>query len=692
MKDKDNRNLWSAVGASQPPSGESEGGLYAGEPLIPHREGNREAARPLSSVGTVSPPRQSEPEWEPEEDSRFVLPRWLFAWALTWQFWAIAVLGTAGTAGFLATTALFKLPALPSCPSLFLPMASASVRLYCAQLAADKQTTEGLLAAIALVEALPSDHPLREEIDRKIEEWSVQILDLVDEKFQNGQLEEAIADARRIPKYVEAYQLVEKRIAKWQSVWDKAEKIVAEAEKLMLDSKWGLAFREASKLTGLGNRYWATTRYDQLVDRIRLAQEESGKLDKAYALLKRGGTDNLLEAIKLAEQIKPESTAHREAQKLVADAGKKLLDLAMERLEAGDWSAVMDIANRIPAKLEIQEEITDLNNLAEAGSQAGSGTVAGLEAAIDAAKAIPPGRPLYDRAQQLVGRWQLEIQDVQTLAKAEELANGGGVNYLTAAIAQARLIPRSNPRYDEAQAKIAEWTREIQVLEDQPVLDRANQYASSGNTADLQQAIEEVRSIPSGRALYGEAQKRSREWQESIERSEDQPYLDRARGLANAGDLPGAIEVAEGIPRGRALHSEAQNEIGRWRGEIQGRLELDRAFQTARDGTPSSLSSAIRTAQQVSSDSTLYNQSIQAINSWSERLLSTARERASYNLSEAIEIANMIPDGTSAYQAARSQIEVWQQRLQPQIPQTSPELNDEPSTPPAAEDNGIIFN
>jgi hypothetical protein len=691
MKDRENRNLWSAVGASPSPSKQSEGNLYAGKPLNSRPSVLPDADLDVSSIGTVNSPPTSEPEFDDEETPQFVLPRWLLIWAGAWQFWAIIVLSVAGTAGFVATTALFKLPALPSCPTLFLPLASASVRLYCAQLSADKQTTEALLNAIKLVEALPPEHPLRAEINRNIEEWSVQILDLADEKFQNGELEEAISDARKIPNYVEAYKLVEKRIAKWQGVWDKAKAIVAEAEKLMLDSKWGLAFRAASKLTGLNNRYWATTRYNQLIDQIRLAQEESGKLDKAYALMRQGGTDNLLEAIKLAEQIKPESTAYRESQKLIAEAGDKLLELAMERLEAGDWSAVMDIANRIPGNLKIQEEITDLNNLAEAGSQAGAGTVAGLEAAIAAAKAVPPGRPLYDRAQRLVGRWELEIQDVQTLTKAEELANGGGVNYLTAAIAQARLIPRSNPRYDEAQEKIAEWTRQIQVLEDQPILERADQIASSGGTSDLQQAIDDVRSIDSDRPLYREAQQRSREWQETIERSEDQPYLDRARSLADAGDLPGAISIADSIPRGRALHGEAQNEIGRWRGEIQGRIELDRAFQTAREGTSSALSSAIRAAQQVPSNSTLYNQSVQAINGWSDRLLAMARERANYNLSEAIEIAQMIPDGTSAYPAARSQMEVWQQRLQPQLPDTSPALTDEPS-PPAEEENNLIFN
>ncbi|MDY6783578.1 MAG: chromosome segregation ATPase [Cyanobacteriota bacterium] len=674
MKDRDKRNR-SAVGASTPSSKQSKDRLYAGKTLKASSPELGSANRAEPTHSSALPSSAAEVETLAPPSSR--LPRWLFVWVLTWQFWAIAVLGLTGTAGFIATSALFKLPTLPSCPTLFLPLASASMRLYCAQLSADKQTTYGLLKAIELVEDLPPEHPLREEINRNIEQWSVQILDLTDEKFQNGDLEEAIADARRIPKYVEAYKLVKERIAKWQSVWDKADKIIAESEKLMLDAKWALAFRKASELTSLGNRYWTTTRYPQLIETIRVAQEESGKLDKAFALLKRGGVDNLLEAIEIAEEIKPDSTARKEAQKLVVEAGDKLLELAMARLEAGDWSTVMEIANRVPARLDIQEEITDLNNLAEAGSQAGVGTISGLEAAIEAAKAVPPGRPLYAKAQRLVGRWQLEIQDVQTLTKAEELASSGGTNYLRAAIAQARLVPRSHPRHRAAQGKIAEWTRQIQAIEDRPTIERADRYASSGNTEDIRQAINETRSIDSSRPLYQEAQERSRRWQEEIDNS-SRPVVE------NAGDL-----VVEEAAPSRSASPPSNRPTARTidRSELQDRSDLNRAIQIASQRTPSALSEAIRIAQQVPSDSVLRNQSVQRANSWSEDLLRLARERANSNVSEAIEIGRMVPGGTSAYPSARSQIEVWQQSLQPDLAPSPPPLQ-----PPSPDEDNLIPN
>lgn len=680
MTNRDRPNLFPGVGASQQPRGVRG---ENGQPQAASESAPTTLARKESQVSQLNATYDRQNPLLPPESEASPRRRRNFLWLAKWQLWGAIVVLISGTAGFFATTALLKLPTLPSCPKLYLPMASASMRLYCAQLAADKQTLEGLLDAIALVDALPSDHPMREEINRNIELWSLDILDLAEEKFHAGKLEEAIAVARKISIHADAYQSIDERIAKWQKIWKQGETIAAAVEKLLDDSKWPQAFRAAAKLVSVKNKYWSTTQYKKLYQRIGLAQEESRKLDKAYAALRRENADSLLKAIELAEQIEPTSSAYREAQKLIADAGEKLLKLAKRKLEQGSWSTVMKIANRIPAGLDLQQQMKDLNDLAMAGSKAEIGTVSSLEEAIQEAQIVPPGRELYGKAQQLIGRWRLEIQDVNNLAQAEELARSGGFNYLSAAIAQAQLIPRSNPRYQEAQAKIREWTRQIQRSEDQPILDRASEYARSGGEG-LQRAVEEVSTISPDRALYREAQRKSRQWQSTLERNEDQPYLDRARELANAGNLGQAIEVANNIRSGRALYSEAQGNIRRWRNEIQGQANLQQAVEIASGGTPDALASAIRKARQVPQSSTAYTQSTQAVEGWSQRLLNQAQERSAVNLNEAIAIARKIPAGTSAYQAARSQIEVWQQRLEPRLPETAPILDD-PAVPSPAE-------
>ncbi|MEC4806841.1 MAG: chromosome segregation ATPase [Jaaginema sp. PMC 1079.18] len=639
---------------------------------------NNSGVFPSNTAAATAVYPQPEPEVEDPPERKG--SRWL--WLVKWQTWGVLLVVATGSLGFVATAALLRLPALPSCPQLYLPMASASMRLYCAQLAADKQTREGLLEAIALVEALPSDHPMRPEINRNLELWALDLLDLAEETYQDGKLEDAIATVQDVSRYIPPKD-IEERIARWRSTWAEAEKIAKTVEDFMTQAKWAQAFRSAAKLTNLGNRYWATTRYRQLYERIELAQEESRKLDKAYAALQRGSSESLLEAIKLAEEIPPESTAYKEAQTLMKDAGDKLLDLALARLEAGAWTDVMAIANKFPLKLGLQEEMQDLNNLAEAGSKAAVGTVAGLELAIQEAESVPPGRPMYDRAQKLIRTWRSEIQAVTHLEEAERLAVGGGLSDLGAAIAQARLVSSSNPRHGEAQRKISQWTSRIEAIEDRPILDQAEALASSGTDSGLQSAIAEANKIRRGRALYSEAQRQNQRWRNQLQRNQDQPILSQAQSLANRGDLDNAINVAQKIQRDRALYDEARSNINRWRGEQEGQRNLDRAYQLAQGGNADSIAAAIATAKRIPATSSVYNQSVQAIDNWSSRLLALAAERADVNLNDAIAIAEKIPEGTSAYQGARAQIEVWRQRLQPQVPQTSPILDNIPSDEPA---------
>ncbi len=140
------------------------------------------------------------------------LKRGVVRGASSWKVWVVLALLTCFGSGAFALAVLLRLPGTPNCPAIFWPLASASVRFECARLAASKQTTKDLLEAIALLESLPPDHPLRQEADRLIELWSTEVLRLAEELFNAGKLNEAIADARRIPSRVTAYRLVEERV------------------------------------------------------------------------------------------------------------------------------------------------------------------------------------------------------------------------------------------------------------------------------------------------------------------------------------------------------------------------------------------------------------------------------------------------------------------------------------------------
>ena len=635
----------------------------------------------------------------------------------SWAFWGALVVLLSGGMGFMAVALLFKLPALPNCPAIFWPTASASLRLTCAQIAASKQTADNLLSAIALVNSLPKDHPLRPEIDRNLEEWSLDILKLGEESFQAGKLEEAIAVARKIPTGVPAYKLVDERVTRWQSIWSKAEGYYQKATDEVRESNWTQAFREAVQLVYLGNNYWATTKYDELVNLIQAAREESAKLDKAFQLARSGGLNNLLEAIKLAQAIPANSLAYKEAQGAVTDFGRKLIDMAQEALDRKDWQTVILITNKIPQSLNLQVEAQDLNDLANAQSRAAQGTVTDLEEAIALAQKLDLGRPLYDKAQELITRWQREIEDVAHLERAGELAKGGTVGDLSAAIAEAQLIPSTNPRYSQARAQISNWTSQIETIEDRPYLDSAEQYANYGDAGSLSEAINQASQIRQGRALYSEARGKIRQWTERIERQQDQPYMDQAKALADAGDLSGAVATAEQIQPGRALYQEAQRQIGRWTNRIQ-RIEdqpyldqaralavsgnlpgainsagqvkagralygeaqekikgwrrelrsteiLQSAYQLASPGTPDAIAQAVQTAQEVRNSARVGSQAREAINRWSYQLLSMAQDQSRNDLRRAIAIAQNIPSGTSAYSDAQASIEAWKKSIEP---------------------------
>lgn len=655
---------WESLGASVPrsypvsvsegrtPGAPSDLGKTRSRPLPGPPSGHPTPQQLAKPEGTSAPPTKRRRENKQ-------------GFSLGIQFWAIIILLFSGGVGFLAISLLLKLPTVPNCPSTFWPTASASMRLYCAQVAANKQTAQNLLEAIALVQALPADHPLRPEIDRHIEEWSLDLLKICEQKFQEGQLSEAIKLAKRIPAESAANKQVKQHITRWQTIWSQAEAIVQKVEQELRKLQWTQAFREASQLSYVENKYWATTKYDQLSKKIQLAREASAQLDKARELSKSDSVDSILEAIKQAEKISRDSYAYPEAQNLIADCGKRLLKMAEARLEQRNWKGVLEIANKLPASVKLGEQKADLIDLADALSKAESGTSSDLESAISIAQRLGANRPLYAQAQQLINRWQLETEDVARLERARTFANSGLVDDLKAAIAEAQQIPNGNPRYQEARREIRGWTRQVETIEDQPYLDRANQIATLGGIAPLQEAVKEAGRIAPGRALYKQAQGKIGEWTDTIQRQQDQPYLDQARALANGGNLAGAITAAQQIKPRRALYKEAQGEIRGWEAEIRGQQLLQQAYQAANPGTAAALSEAIRVARDVPRSSKAKDEARSLVNRWSYQLLSMAQDRSTYNLTEALALARMIPSGSDAYEEAQRQIQSWQKMLEP---------------------------
>lgn len=607
-----------------------------------------------------------------------------------WQFWLIIGALVPGIMGVSAIAFLLNLSTRPNCLGIFLPAASAADRLYCAEVMANRQTVDDLLKAIDLVNALPTDHPLRSEINRNIQQWSEDILKLAEATFQQGKLAEAVSTVRRIPKEVPAYPLVEKQIQQWQSIWSEAEGIYRAAEDYLRKEDWGQAFRQATLLLSLGNTYWETTKYEELTTLIQTAKTDGGKLAKARSTAEKGGLENLLTAIKLAEEIGQNSHVYTAAQKVIGELSQQIFEIAETKLKAGDWQVAIDTVNKIPAGANLKEEVKDFTELARAASQGLTGTVAGLESAIKAAQKIGSDRPLHSKVQDYILFWQQEIADVKTLERAQQLAVPGGMGDLRAAITQLQTIAFSNPRGQQAQKEVERLTRQLELLEDQPILDKAEQLANVGSVDGLLAAIAQARQISQGRALYQEAQNKIQRWSARSQEMEDQPFLEQADQLAAGGNLAAAISAAEHIVPGRALYEEARSRIRNWQSQFEGEQSLQNARQAAQGGTADALETAILLASQVPESSVSRWEANEVINEWSQRIYAIGLAQATSDVAGAIATLRKIPPGTQVAQEAQGQIRAWQDSLNP-VPVESEASEAKEDKPPKFPDGVTQF-
>jgi hypothetical protein len=588
-----------------------------------------------------------------------------------WQFWGMLLVLCSGVIGYSATSMLLNLPKTQNCNQVFWPFASASVRLYCAQSAAEDKDLEGLLSAIKLVASLPQDHPLRPEIDRNVARWATSILELGEAQFQSGKLDTAIATAKRIPKNVSAQKLVAEKISRWQSIWAAGEETYQQVEKKLREADWNGAFSWAVRLTDSPNEYWATTKYEESINNINIAQEENASITKAQTQVSSGTVDDLVLAIDKADDIKPNSYAYDQAQEVITQAKSKLVAIIEQLIKQQEWRDLLKVTARIPRSLNLEKRNQDWQILANAGSSAKLDTVFGMEEAIEEIKQLDKKSEYYELGQTLKNRWKLEIKDIAHLSKAKDLAKVGTIASFRDAIAEAELIPSGNPRYGDARKEIAGWRGEIQTIEDQPILSRARELSYGNNIGAWRRAIAEASLITSSSPLYDEAQDDVKSWYTNIQRVEDQPILDEAESFANASNYPAAIASAKRIGSGRALYSEAQKNIALWQQEINGQRYLREAIDLAVTGTPESLASAIRTARQAGNSSVRF-QIVQNINEWSEQILAIARQTSYDSLERAIAIARQVPSGTTSYIPAQKEIKVWQIRLNPPQPEAIP--------------------
>ncbi len=609
---------------------------------------------PSSALPKTSP----EPPLAGAKSSLFGI-RWLKSWPIA----VLIIFGALGTVGTTAMISLLRIPSLPNCRAVFWPTASASLRLQCAETYAAEGDVQNLLAAIALVDQLPEDHPLRNDINNRIEDWATEVLDLSERFFEEGDLERAIESARKIPARTAAADVVEERVARWQKIWKEGEDGFNTAVTKLKEKNFQSAFTLSVALLDVPNKFWSTVKYNELTKLIMTAREDSSTMSKALGLAKEGTIKGFVEALKKLKEIGKESVFYSEAQGERKKIAKQMLAVGEKLLADRQVSDAQAILSAIPRDTGIEKEIEDFQIFVTAYQQAWSGTIGGLENAIKQMQSLGKNRPSYAKGQRLIAQWQGELQNVALLTQAQERASRGSTSDLTAAIGVANQVSRDSPQWTEASKQIGQWQSRVETVQDRPILERADRLAQTGSPDSLRAAIQEARKVGSGRALGKEAGERVANWTERIQRVEDQPLLNQARQQARSGDLPGAIAIANRIGEGRSLYGMAQDEIAGWRAQEDGRSRLNEAVNVASRGDGDSLADAIEIAQRVPGQSDSRTRADSQINNWSWDLLRQAETAANRNLSSAIALAGRIPSQAEAYDSAQVRIGNWQETL-----------------------------
>ncbi|MEG3885731.1 hypothetical protein QT971_16230 [Microcoleus sp. herbarium19] len=549
--------------------------------------------------------------------------RTFWQWQLIWLSLLVGF-GVTGAAAFLW---LLTMPPPPNCQQLS-PLAADGERLYCAQQAAKSGKLEQLESAMALVQAWPKEHPLYSQGQYLIGEWSKAILGFARAKIELGDLKGALEIVAKIPKTSPSYPEVQEAVTAWEKNWQEGQKLYDTALAALKSEDLRKAWDYAQALFKLENVFWSQKRYNELIQQISLERNGWQRLQEARDLAADGTPQKFAEAIVLARKIDAQLFARAKAEKEIEGWSRTLLEMAAKRLGAKDLPGAIEAASVVPQDSPLFAEAQDLMQLGRAQAVMWNQSISTplaqhiftLLEGRGAASQIAPGRPLYKQAQVQIENLQVQFQDLLRLQVASTIASFGQVGAFAIAIEQAQTIGPRQPRRVHAQTLVAAWRREIQRIEDQSFLNLAKQLAEAGTVEGLKGGIGQVLLISQNRPRRIEAQTLLAQWTKRIEVIQDQPFLDEAIALAKQGKLSAAIDKASEIKSGRTLYAKAQDNVYQWVSELQvarDRPILDRAAELASQG---SLGAAIDMASQIGYGRALHSEAAGAIGRWSAEL------------------------------------------------------------------------
>ncbi|WP_310482965.1 hypothetical protein [Chamaesiphon sp. VAR_48_metabat_403] len=569
-------------------------------------------------------------------------------------FWAVLAAMVGGT-GITSYLLLIAVPPTPNCQGA-LPISTDSERLYCAQVGADTKEVPKLRSAVDLVKGWTDRHPLYRESQRMLKGWSEDLMRISRKQVNEGKINRAIATLKIVPTTSPVYDLAQESIGKLTIQNRDSAKIDTKFEQSMKSGDWNQSFAILQSVQKMRGTYWNSFKYDKMA--AKLAQERNGwdKLQEAKDALENKDSDDyntrakriaaavkaaskkekvveiplpnepepIVNAMKLANQIDSSTYVYHEGQVLRSKWSKHLVSLSVNSYKAQNFTEAIALVQKVPQDTSIYGEAQDWVKLNQAHVWAGKKHMLAMMDAIAQVKKIPKTSPIYTLARTQRSNWESRLKQETQLQWARSIASFQQPSTLALAIATAKQVPAQSEVGQTVQSEIADWSRQIETIDNRVILAKAKQMVSKGESlVNLKAAVRLARNITPDRPLGEEITGYVAAWNEKIQTIEDRPILASAMALANQGNLTQAVTMANRITPGRSLYQDAQSQVRYWNLELQeiaDRRTLERAIGIYRQGK---ISTAIELAATIGRRSPIYGDARPYIANW--RLLLAPR-------------------------------------------------------------------
>lgn len=549
--------------------------------------------------------------------------------SIEWSTIGLAAISACGALGALALVWLTSLPPLPDCSKIS-ALSSDVQRLYCARETAQSGELPDLIAGLKVVGQWSPEQTSYREAQSLLQQWSDAVLRAAYQRMTDeADLKGAVSLASSIPRTSPLYPQAQEAIASWKLEWTRGDAIYREAEAAIKAQDWNTAAAQVLELADLDHAYWREQKSSELTHLVIREKEAWSKLKQAQELIEKKGNSQLIEAIALARQADPQSFAWQTIKPLLQEWSNKQLSSAWQQWQQGNRAQAIAMAQGIEEKDVSEQTFKDLIRYSKVEQMVATRQSSPwyptwdetwkLTEAIAAIQRIKPDSPLYETAQSELQVWKTQLKDLTQLQYANLIASAGQQFSFQLAMEQAALIAPEQPQRPLAQTLIAFWRQQIERVEDQPYLNYARQLAQAGEVSDLQAAIQVAQQVPQGRALRPDAEIAIAQWTDQIETIEDTPILQKAQALAQDNKLKAAIIEASRIEKDRALYRQAREAIASWQRKIdeiqiaEDRPILNEAYSLA---SRERLTLAIEKASTIARGRALYNEAQSAIAQW----------------------------------------------------------------------------